>query len=552
LSSSKYDVVIIGSGAGGGAAAWALSKKGFKVLVLEAGPHYIPEQDYKLHTPLWEKPFPHKRNIQKSYQVSQLQALDSRWDHLRSWNHLNGRLNPTNRRVSYGYHHVKGVGGSSLHFTGEAHRLNPQAMKMFSDFGVAADWPMTYQDLEPYYTLAEGVVGVAGPNSDPYRPRSSPYPETAHPLSHASKILKQGFNKLGLGITENSLAVLSSPRQERLNCNYCGGCLRGCPRRDKGSIDVTYLSKALKTGNCEIRSNCSVKQVESDTNDTIKGVHYKEAGTLKFISAPILIIACGAIETPRLLLASSDSRSPNGLSNESGQVGQNFMETLLWTSNGLHPDALGSHRGLPVDSICWDFNAPDAIPGVIGGCRFGPSLAESDLVGPISYATRVTSGWGKAHKQKMRESFGHALSVTGICESLPNKATHITLSSARDADGMPLAKISSLVDLMAIKRLEFMAKKCRDILTASGVTNIFEEFSSYDIFSSTHVSGTCRMGANPETSVVDPWCRSHRWQNLYIVDSSVFPSSGGGESPGLTIQALALRTADNIAASRQA
>jgi choline dehydrogenase-like flavoprotein len=227
------------------------------------------------------------------------------------------------------------------------------------------------------------------------------------------------------------------------------------------------------------------------------------------------------------------------------------METLLWISNALHTDSIGSNRGLPVDSICWDYNAPDAIPGVVGGCRISPSMAESDLLGPVNYARRVVKGWGRAHKASLRKTFGRVLSLAGICESLPHQNSYVDLDpQTKDASGVPVARIHSFVDDMAAKRIEFMAGLCRDVLAASGASEIFEEFGSYDIFGSTHVFGTCRMGKDDKESVVDAGCRSHRWKNLYIIDASVFPSSGGGESPGLTIQALALRAVDNMALRR--
>ncbi|MDH3527791.1 MAG: GMC family oxidoreductase, partial [Gammaproteobacteria bacterium] len=247
---------------------------------------------------------------------------------------------------------------------------------------------------------------------------------------------------------------------------------------------------------------------------------------------------------PRLLLASKSTHTPDGLANESGQIGRHFMETLFWNSSGLHPERLASYRGLPSDSICWDFNAPDTIPGVVGGCRFSNSVAEADLVGPINYAKRVVGGWGRSHKENMRAAFGRVLTVGAIGESLPNSRSYIDLDpDETDALGMPLARIHSYLDDRELKRLAFMAKTAREILEASGVKELVEEYGTYDYFSSTHVFGTCRMGRDPEDSVVDAYCRSHRWRNLFIVDASVFPSSGGGESPSLTIEALALRTA---------
>lgn len=551
MADPHYDVVIIGAGAGGGACAWALTQKKVRVLVLEAGPKYDPFKDYKIDKPEWEQGFPYKPGSQGKYTYGPMQPLAERWNHLRSWNHISGKLNPSNVRVANGYQHVRGVGGSSLHFTGEAHRLNPRSMAMRTKFGVAADWPVSYDELEPYYLTAERVVGVAGPKSDPSRPRSAPYPYAAHARAYSSQLLQKGFKKKGLHLIDNSLAVLPQPKGDRLPCNYCNCCLKGCPRTDKGSIDVTYLRDAAATGLCDILPGCVATRIETTKDDRVRGVHYTDSNGTHFVEAPILILAGGAIETPRLLLASSDSRSPQGLANESGQVGRNFMETLLWISNALHTDSIGSNRGLPVDSICWDYNAPDAIPGVVGGCRISPSMAESDLIGPVNYARRVVKGWGRLHKESMRKTFGRVLSLAGICESLPHAKSYVDLDpSTKDASGVPVARIHSFVDDMATKRIEFMAGICRDVLATSGASNIFEEFGSYDIFGSTHVFGTCRMGKDEKESVVDAGCRSHRWKNLYIVDASVFPSSGGGESPGLTIQALALRAVDNMALRR--
>lgn len=544
----RFDAVVIGSGAGGGASAYALTKQGYRVLVLEAGPTYTSEQDYLAGTSRWQQGFPHKTGSQGRYTYAINQRLSEKWSHIRSWNHITGHLNPSEQRIAYAYHHVRGVGGSSLHFTGEAHRLNPKSMRMFSQFGVGADWPFSYDALEPYYIQAENIVGVAGPMENSTRPRSAPYPYASHPISYTSQLLHKGFTRMHLRLEPNPLAVLPEARPQRLNCNYCNSCLKGCPRKDKGSIDVTYLQSARQTGLCEIRTGCVVTKILTDShNETISGVEYIANGKKQSLKTPLLIVAAGAIESPRLLLLSANADSPYGLCNESGQVGKNFMETLLWTSNALYPQSLESYRGLPVDSICWDFNAPDAIPGVVGGCRFSPSVAESDLLGPVAYATRVVRGWGREHKKNMRQTFGRVISLTGICESLPNANSFVALDSlAKDLHGLPLASIHSHVDDMAAKRIAFMARKCREILKASGAADIFEEFSSYDIFSSSHVFGTCRMGNDPRNSVVNADCRSHRWRNLYILDGSVFPSSGGGESPGLTIQALALRAIDRL------
>ena len=549
MADPLHDVVIVGSGAGGGAAAWALSRHGARVLVLEAGPAFDPFKDYRLSSNDWEQHgFPEKPGSQGRHTFAPLQALGARWQSLRSWNRQSGPLIMGGQRRVHAYHHVRGVGGTTLHFTGEAHRLHPKAMKMKSQFGVAADWPLDYDELEPYYLLAERVVGVAGPATGQQRPRSAPYPLPAHRLSYASERLRAGAQNLGLTWVANSLAALSLPYQGRPACNYCGNCNRGCPRTDKGSVDVTFLRQALATGRCMIKPQCQVTGIEAGSRDRVDAVIYRDAsGTARKVAAKAVIVACGAVETPRLLLLSKSRNAPEGLANESGLVGKNFMETVHWASSGLHPEPLGSHRGLPSDSICWDFNAPDAIPGTLGGCRLYSAVAEADLVGPINYAARAVQGWGKAHKRSLRQVFGRALSVAAIGESLPNPRSYVDLDpQARDSTGLPLARIHSFLPDHELTRLEFMARKSREILQASGVEQLFEEYGTYDRFSATHVFGTCRMGREPGASVVDRYGRCHRWRNLFIADASVFPSSGGGEAPSLTIEALAIRTSEHL------
>ena len=550
MSANSFDVVVVGSGAGGGAATLGLCREKPRVLVLEAGPAYDPASDYRLSSNDWEQEsFPYKIGSKGQHSFATLQKLEERWNHLRSWNRVDGH-SPSDQRRPYAYHHVRGVGGSTLHFTGEAHRLHPQAMRMRSRYGVAADWPFDYAALEPYYCEAERIIGVAGqtPKEDS-RWRSEPYPLPPHELSYASQKLANGSKTLGMNWVSNSLAALSRPYDGRPGCNYCGNCARGCPRRDKGSVDVTFMHKALGSGYCTLRTDCQVTHIEPGPRDRVTGIQYLDGqGRQQEADGACVIVACGAVETPRLLLASIGKHAPDGLANESGEVGRNFMETLSWTCSGLHPERLASYRGLPSDSICWDFNAPDAIPGVVGGCRFSTSVAEADLLGPINYANRVVGGWGRAHKQNMREQCGHVLTVGAIGESLPNPKSFIDLDpDETDATGKPLARIHSYLDERELKRLDFMARTCQEILKAAGVEELVDEYGTYDTFSSTHVFGTCRMGLDAQTSVVDLYCRSHRWKNLFIVDASVFPSSGGGESPSLTIEALALRTAEYIA-----
>lgn len=552
---ADVDVVIIGAGAGGSAAAWALTRLGRRVLVIDAGPRFDPAKDYRLDQPDWERTgFPHKRSSQGQVRFAPLQRLDPKHDDLRSWNAVQGhytRENTHRTPSGPGYHHVRGVGGSTLAFTGEAHRMNPHSMKMRSRFGVGADWPFDYDTLEPWYCEAEEVLGVAGPTESGDRWRSRPYPLPAHPLSPASRFLGQGFAALGLSWVPNSRAALSRPYDGRPDCNYCGNCTRGCPRRDKGSADLTFMAKAESTGRCRILTETQVLRIEThDHSVATRLLCADRDGQHFYIPLRQLVLAAGAIETPRLLLGSATEKSPAGLGNEHGQVGNHLLETLAWVSTAVAPLNLRSFAGLPADAICWDFNRPDAIPGITGGCRFSAAVQEMHMVGPLAYAQRVLPGWGHAHKRGLRALLGTAVSVGAIGESLPHAGSRVDLApDERDSHGMPLARIHSRLDELAIARLRFMADTSRSVLRAAGCEQLVEEHGTFDHFSSTHLFGTCRMGSSPQDSVCDEFGKLHSYRNIHICDTSILPSSGGGESPSLSVQAIALRNMTRLSSN---
>ena len=542
-SDASWDAIVVGAGAGGAAAAYGLCRRGLSVLLLDAGPRFDPLTDYPLTNADWDvRDFPEKPGSTGTVTFAPGQQLGALEPLLASGTRGLGPVATDGRRWMDKYYHVRGVGGTTLHFTGESHRMHPEAMKMKTRFGVAADWPVDYAELEPYYMQAEELVGVAGPAKQGVRWRSRRFPLPAHPLSYAARTLGKGAAALGLDWQANSRAALSLPWNGRLSCNYCGGCNKGCPRGDKGSADVTFIAAAVASGRCTVRPDSPVIKIEAGADDRINAVLVgRPDGSIERIAGGHILLACGAVETPRLLLASG------GLGNESGEVGQNFMDTLFCIVGALHPEPQHGRRGLPNDAICWDFNAPDAVPGVIGGCRFHNESAGAELNGLAAFALRAVPGWGRAHAQAVRQLWGHGLHVGAIGERLPNRDSLIDLDpAARDRFGMPVARISSQLGESDLARLRFMVGKSRELLAASGAQRVYESYSSWDWFAATHVFGTCRMGSDRESSVVNGYGRSHRWRNLWIADASVFPSSGGGEAPSLTIHALALRTAEQI------
>ena len=457
---------------------------------------------------------------------------------LKSWNLGSGELNKTQQRKYLAYQQVPGVGGTTLHYQGEAHRLNEKAFKMNSLYGVSVDWPIDYKDLESYYLEVEKIIGVAGPEKVPSRPRSEPFPLKPHKLSYASQVLNKGCNEQGINIEPNTLAILSEVYRDAPPCNYCNGCVWGCPRKDKGSVDVTFIPLAEDTGNCEIKTFAFAEKIEVDKKSgKVKGVTYFDRSNKEhFVKADYVAVACGAVETPKILL--------NSELNHGGLVGKNFMETNFYESVAFHPERTDSYRGVPIDGIIWDWNDPDPERGFPGGLRMYPTV--SSAIGPLNYAMRYfKKGWGQEVSEGMKNKFGHAVAVGGISEFMPNDDTFVTIDKEnKDEFGFPLASVQSFLKEPELKSLDFIRTKAQEILKSSGAEELVEQVSSYDLFAATHVFGTCRMGDDPETSVVDSSLRYHGIPNLLITDASVFPTSGGGEAPSLTIEALSLRAAD--------
>ncbi len=540
---SGHDAVVIGSGAGGGAVAWQLCQMGLKVLVLEAGPAFDPPTDYPLTTAGWERRgFPSPPGSRAMLRYGDLGTLDPDSEDLASWSRggfpwrlPSGAARPPS---DAGYSHVMGLGGSTLHYVGESHRLHPDVFRRHSLTGQGRDWPLSYDDLESYYSQAEQVIGVASDGAADGRPRAAPYPLPPHPLGPGARALVAAGARIGQRWQVNPRAALSQPYNDRPACNYCGGCSRGCPLGDKGSTDVTFLRQASRTGRLSVVPEAIVTRLLAGPNGRIVRADVIVQGRAETVETPILFLCAGAVQTPRLLLLSASADQPLGLANSSDQVGRNFIETLAWRSTGLVAGLKGSHRGLPADAICW---APDAADP--GGFRLNHTTLEAGLNGPIAYANRLLSGHGVALKEALRNQFGSAVSVGAIGELVPDERSRVTLDAQmRDALGLPVAQISSVLTPAALDRLRRMRLAARAVLAEAGA-ELVEEAGSRDAFTATHVFGTARMGTDPTTSVTDPFGRTHDHPNLWVADASLFPGSGGGESPSLTIMALALRAA---------
>jgi choline dehydrogenase-like flavoprotein len=517
------DVIVIGSGAGGGVMAKELAEAGLEVMVIEAGRRYHPYDDYPTHATDFEI---RAANV--------FQPEDARRD-----------LYTTPPGNPFNYARVKGVGGSTLAYHAMNPRFHESDFRVRSQDGVADDWPLSYDDLEPYYTRVEYELGVSGPSgseANPFEPpRSQPYPTPPHDLNLASRTIKRGADRLGLHLVREPLAIPTRDWNGRPACINAGTCRLGCKIAAKSSIDVTYIPKAERTGKALIRVECKAREITVGPDGRARSVIYFDPkGHEDEAFARVIVVAGNAVETPRLLLLSKSRLFPDGLANSSGLVGKRFMEHLSAFAYGVFPDRLDPWRGVPTGGIIQDFYETNPKNSFLRGYTIG---VENDGQWPLATAMTIP-GWGFEHKARIKELFGHGVGLVTDGEQLPDERNRVTLDpSVKDNHGLPVPSITSTHFQNELAMLDAIAAKLREILEAAGARDIPVE--SVTPGNSAHYLGTCRMGSDPRISVVDPWCRTHDVPNLFIGDGSVFVT-GAAVNPALTISALAARTAERI------
>jgi choline dehydrogenase-like flavoprotein len=524
--SDSADVVVVGSGAGGAVVAKELAEAGLSVIVIEAGRRFAPLADYLTD--------------RTDFETSARDVFHAR-DELRDVYTTAGN--------TFSYSRVKGVGGSTLHYVGMSPRLHETDFATRTTDGVGDDWPITYEELEPYYTRVEYELGISGPDgANPFEPpRSRPYPTPAHPFNLASQTIKRGADKLGLHMVREPLALPSRDWQGRPACVGAGVCSMGCLISAKSSMDVTYVRKAEATGRVDLRTESMAREIELDDKGRATAVVYIGAdGREHRVRGRAVVVAGNAVETPRLLMLSQSSRFPDGLANSSGVVGTHFMEHLAVYAFGLFEERVDPWRGTPSGGIIQDTYPTN--PGN-SFARGWTTLVTANSHWPYSVAERI-SGWGADHKARVEELFGRYICLATVGEELPDPRNRVVLDPIqKDLYGLPAPCLISEPRTNDLAMIDAMSAGLHELLDASGATEIWG--TEYTPGMSSHYLGTCRMGNDPATSVVDRFGRSHDVENLFIADSSVFVTAGAA-NPSLTISALALRTSEAIVASFRA
>lgn len=535
----EVDFVIIGSGAAGGVLAKELSTNGFSVVVLEQG-KYRTAADFGhdelevifnnelLNHPGWNDP----QTFRSSEQDIAVQ--------------MQSGPPPA--------FYARGIGGSSVHFSANYWRFHESDFMERSLLGPMegtgfADWPIRYEELEPYYARVEWECGVSGEPGPFEPPRSRPYPMPPMPVKSSGVLFEKGARAIGLHPQPAPLAILSKPLNGRPACIHCGFCMGfGCEANAKSSSLASMIPLAEASGRCEIRPLSTVFRIETNDKGRVTEVAYLDSqGRQQAQKAKAVILSANGAETPRLLLLSESSRFPNGLANSSGVVGKYLMGNGHSVTQAAFEHPLNEYKSVQVTRIVHDFYETDPSRGFYGGGGMDarPFLDSTPILHAMTGLPPEKPRWGAEFKQMLRHYFTHKMSVLASTTSVPLASNNIALDpELKDDKGRPAIRVTYLDHPDDLSMATFLQDRAVEILTAAGAAEIWREPVAGETVLA-HLLGTCRMGDDPATSVVDKYHRAHDVPNLFICDGSSFVSSGRGQ-PTMTIQALAFRAAEHI------
>jgi len=537
-----FDVCVIGTGAGGGVMIDRLTAAGMSVVALERGPQISPSEfnEDELKIVLRKQLFsPGKLETYRS----DTEAPEETGNFAEI---------------------VHGVGGSITHWGAWAWRLRPDEFRTRSVEGAVpgaslADWPIGYEDLEPYYDKAEADFGVAGVSgSNPFEAkRLTAYPNPPHPWRPSSHKFAGGAKKLGYSPFPLPMAINSRVYGNRPPCINGGACRgHGCPISAKATSMSVSLPRAITTGKLDLRAPAMVYDLPVGKDGKLTGARYLDSdGRQREVRARHVILAAGAIGTAQLLLMSRSGSFPDGLANGSGEVGKNLTYHHFPIVAASFGEDLRTYTGVEALVAVDDLHPSDAKRGFIRGGVIGESNVASNqplMFGALLQSLTPGARWGAGFKEKLRE-FPNTMLFTAICEELPRAESRVDLDpNVKDQWGVAVPRLTKRQHENDIAMHRYFKNKLAELAEAAGAEKVhhvdvpnatIDQKTSQK--GSTHNHGTCRMGSDPQSSVVDKWCRSHEVPNLWITDGSVFPTAGG-YNPTLTILANAYRVADRF------
>jgi choline dehydrogenase-like flavoprotein len=524
------DVVIVGAGASGAAAAWRLARAGLKVTCLEQGGWVAPGEapslgpDWELARQTTHHPNPNVRRNAWDDPVDDAEAA----------------IKPF---------FFNAVGGSTLLWGAHFPRFRPSDFRTCTLDGVGDDWPISYADLAPYYEENDRIVGVSGLSGDPGNPPRAPRAMPPVPPGAAGERMARAFDALGWHWWPADVAISTAAQDGRGPCVNCGPCDLGCPVGARSSADITYWPRALAAG-VELITEAKVVEVEVNAAGLATGVVWLDrTGARQRTRAAVVALAGNGVQTARLMLLSRSARFPQGLANDSGLVGRRLMHHPTGLVTGRWATRVDGHHGpFAVSILCQEFYETRPEHPFKRGYQM--QLIRSD--GPVGTATGgylPRLPWGAGHHRAFLDTFGHTASLTVTTEDLPDPDNRVTLSDRITArDGLPAAKMTYRVDDNARAMIAHGQARATEAFRAAGVVEVVTQ--DLLVHAGFHLLGTARMGDDPATSVVDAASRAHGCPNLVILDGSVFVTAAA-LNPTSTIQALALRAADLLVRDRR-
>lgn len=529
------DVAIVGSGISGALLGWKLALSGAKVIILDAGPTVDRVKGLALAFSSLASSTPDATYAQHP------------------WAPTPATLDPNNYLVQTGpdpfvSNYERVVGGTTWHWLGTALRLIPNDFRLKSTYGVGEDWPIDYDDLEPWYLDAEKTVGVAGDDAeDNGAPRSGNYPMPPQPLTWSDMQFAKAAETLGLKVTATPQARVSVQEGYNNRPRCCGNafCIPMCPIGAK--YDATVHTELAKQAGAEIRENAVVYQLDVDADGRVTQLHYRAPDKSdSSLTARQFIIAAHAIETPKLLLMSRSGTLPNGLANSSDQVGRNLMDHPTQLSYAMAPEPMGPYRS-PLATAGIEDLRDGEFRKERGAFRIeiGNDGWSWPGLDPVGWAQQLIGEGveGRDLYGQIAQLNVRAVRMAALVEQLPVADSRVTLSDKLDAIGIPRPEVHFVISDYTLKGLQEARDQFAKIFTALGADRLTQV---PQIQGAGHIMGTYRMGADARTSVTDSFGRTWDHPNLWLTGSGLFPAVGTA-NPTLTIAALALRAAPEIA-----
>ncbi len=520
--SERVDVCVVGSGPAGALVADDLAGRGHDVVVLEAGERF--DGDDRLERM--------ERSLRPAWGPDEVWNMGGERDRYQSTGERQYHLNAAR---------VKGVGGSTLHWQGMVMRHHERDFELHSRVGLGEDWPISYDDLRPYYAEAETELGVAVGDDNPFAPpRDDPSPMEAFPRSYSDGVFAEACDALGVTTHSTGNARNLRPYDDRDACQGYGTCQPVCPSGAKYTAEV-HVEKAEERG-ARVVDSARVTRLEHDRQGgTVEAARYTTPdGETHRQEARAFVVACGGVENPRLLLLSESDSYPDGLANSSGAVGRYFTEHLFAGAGGVvDRDTRQNHVGFVTSESHQFYDGEELTP-------LGVKMEFLNYAGPSPVETALHSdSWGDDLLKDLRREYGGHLAVGALVEQLPRRDNQIRLHPTETDDlGNPVPDVRWSV-----------GDRTKDAISSVNEFqhSILDELDAYDRWTvgpedtgpAFHHMGTTRMGEDPDDSVVDRYTKTHDLDNLYVAGSSVFVT-GGAMNPTLTIAALALRTAEVV------